>query len=361
MTTPSRVVRTTAAFFCAVVLAACGGGGGGGTSGGSGVVPQATPTPAPVTKTQARAAMQSSLEMVQSANGVSLSGTGTLAIVRRVQAIHHGRRAQSVAGCSGGFTRTIVTNPDGSTTETDNIYYDALCASIEESDIITIPATATLQNLTATGTITTYARSGSVTSYATFRIALTSTLTVDTITIAETVSATVGGPPVAKLGATCVGPPSGASIHCGDAVVVTAAGQQTGVSLDEAVTFATSGATSTATATATASAYAAASGLDVAAGTAPAWTVTGAAPIETIAGSVTIAFSGSTATSGAIAITDVTDGISIGGTVTPTTVTLTASAHGVIVATVVVDQAGNGTIAYGDGTTATIAAWTING
>jgi hypothetical protein len=360
MLTCSRVARTTiAAFSCAFALAACGGGGGGGTS-GAGPVPVPTATPAAITQAQARATMQSSLKMVQDVNGVSISGSGTLAIARRVQAIHHGRRVQSTTTCSNGYSSTIVTHADGSLTETDNTYYDALCTLIEETDVINFPASATLQNLTATGTITTYARSGAVTSYGTFTVALTGG-TQDTITILVSVAATVGGTPYAKLGATCVGPSTSASLHCGLATVVTASGQQDGVSLDEAVSYVTNGTTSTGTETATASAYLAASGLDIAAGPSPAWTVTGAAPIETVTGSVTIVFTNSGTTSGTIALSDTTHAVSIAGTVTASTVTITASANGNTVATVTLDHSGNGTITYAGGTTATVTGWLITG
>jgi hypothetical protein len=358
MLTCPRVARTTiAALSCGLALAACGGGG----SSGGGAVPVPTATPAPITQTQARTTMQSSLSMVEGVNGVSISGTGSLAVVRRVQAIHNGRRVQSTAACSNGYSSTVVTHVDGSLTETDNTYYDALCTLIEETDVINVPASATAQNLTAIGTITTYSRSGAVTSYSTFTVALSVAGTQDTITISESVAATVGGTPYAKLGATCVGPSTGASIHCGIATVVTASGQQAGVSLDEAVSYTTSGSNSTATETATASAYAAASGLDVAAGPSPVWTVTGAAPVQTVTGSVTIAFTGSVATSGTIALSDTVHAISIAGTVTASTVTITATANGVAIATVTIDHAGNGTIAYAGGTTATITGWLING
>ena len=358
MKMPSRVVRTIAVFASTFSLAACGGGGG---AAGGGAVPQATPAPPQITKTQSRAAMQSSLTMLANANGATIGGTGTLAVVRRVEAIRRGRRVQTIAGCVNGATSTTVTNPDGSTTQTDNAYYDVLCATIEESDVVTVSPGASLQNLAAAGTVTTYARSGAVTSYTAFQVTVAGTATQDTITIAGTVAATIGGTPYGKVGVTCIAPLSGTSIHCGTAAVNSASGQQLGVSLDESAAFTTNGTSSTVTATAGASAYAAASGLDIAAGAPPAWSVTGAAPFETVTGSLTLSYSPAAGTSGSIVVTDVTDAISVGGYVTDTTVTLTGVARGVTIAAVAVDAVGNGTITYADGTTAAIAAWTISG
>ena len=160
---------------------------------------------------------------------------------------------------------------------------------------------------------------------------------------------------------TCIGPPSGASFHCGDAVVTYTGPQQVGVSVDDSLSQVASGNTLTVTSTATVSAYEAASGLDLQQGALPAWNVIGAAPIATVSGTVTHSSTNSVVTGGSIAITDVTDGITVAGTFSSTSITITATGRGATVATVTVDLAGNGTITYADGTTATITAWTIAG
>jgi hypothetical protein len=343
-----------------LLLAACGGGGGGG--GGSIAVPPATPTPTPgpITKAQARASMQSTLAVVANSNGPSLTGASTLAIMRKVQAIYHGRRPQAVAGCNNGYTSTVVYGATSST-QTDNYYYDAQCTLLEETDVIIVPNSATLQNLTATGSVTTYARNGSVTGYTTLSLSLTGNSTQDQLTLVATVYPAPGTQPSGKIGVSCIAPPSGTSFHCGDALVTYTGPQQVGVSMDDALSQVTSGSTTTVTSTATVSAYEAASGLDIQQGTLPAWSVIGAAPIASVSGTVTLTSTNATITGGSVTISDATDGITIAGTFSSSSVTITATGRGATIASVTVDLAGNGIITYADGTTATITAWTITG
>jgi hypothetical protein len=348
-----------ALFSCSLLLNACGGGGGGG---GSTPIPAATPTPTPgpITKSQARASIQSSLSII-STGAVPVTGSTTLGRIRKAQAIHHGRRPLAVAGCSNGYASNTVYNADGSSTETDSYYYDQQCTLIEEVDVYNYPANTSAASITITGSVETYARSGAVTGYTTLSLTVQSSSTQDLITLTATDYTAPGTQPIGKTGVTCLGPPSGASIHCGDALVETTSAGQVGVSLDDAIAVVSNSTTTTVSSTATASDYAAASGLDIQQGTPPAWSVIGASPLQTVSGTVTLSFSGSTLASGSLTITDVTDAISVTGTFTQTTITLTASGRGATVATATVDLSGNGTITYADGTTASITAWTITG
>jgi hypothetical protein len=350
-----------ALFSCSLLLTACGGGGGGG---GSTPIPPATatptPTPGPITKSQARASMQTSLSVI-SAAAANFTGTTTLGIIRKAQAIHHGRRPLTVAGCSNGYTTSTVTHADGSSTATDTYYYDQQCTLIEEVDVYNIPPNPSLANVTITGSVTTYSRGGSITAYLVLSVTLQSSSTQDLVTLTSTQYPSPGAQAIAQTGVTCVGPPNGLSIHCGDASVSTSGGTQIGLSLDDAITGTSNGSTTTITSTVTASDYAAASGLAIQQGTAPSWTVTGASPLETLNGTVTISVTGGTVTAVSVTITDVTNAISVSGTFTQSAITMTSTGRGATVATLTVNLSGNGTITYADGTTATISAWTITG
>ena len=353
-----RVAGTTVAVLSiSLGLAACGGGG---SSSPAPVTPPPLQPTAP--KSTVRATMQTALYAFESANGGTVGGTTVFGLVRRVQAIRHGRRPMSAAPvCNNGRASAgPVNNPDGSQTYTDYLYYDAACAHLEEMDVMTIAQTS-LSAFTAVATITTYDPSGNVTGYTASNIAVNTSGGQDTITVTGTQAKNATAPWFAKLGLTCAGPATGTSIHCGLAAVDSVNGSQTGTAVNETQTFATSGPTSTTIVTMTASAYGAPSGLDIAQGAVPVWNVTGAPALDTVTGSTTITFNGSAIATGSLSLSDAATGISVVATATSSKVTFTLSQNGTQLATASIDGLGNGTVSYGDGTGEQIANWTIGG
>jgi hypothetical protein len=353
-----RVAGTTAAVLsCALALGACGGGGG------SAPAPVTAPSFQPAApKSTVRATLQSALYAVANAHGVTISSQTLFGLARRVQAIRHGRRPLSAApACSNGQASVgPVTNPDGSQTVTTSFYYDVACTQLEALDVMTLTQSSP-SAFAATDVLTTYDRTGGVTSYTTATLQGSTGAGQDRSTIVATVAKDATSAWFAKIGMTCTGPSTGTSIHCGLADVGTVNGSQNGAALDQATSYAISGQTTTATVNVTASAYSAPSGLDIAAGPVPVWTVTGAPPLDTVTGTITISSSGAGTTGGSVSLSDAHTGIAVSGTMAPAGSTFTLAQNGAQLATATVDVNGTGTVRYADGTTEQITNWTIRG
>jgi len=104
--------------------------------------------------------------------------------------------------------------------------------------------------------------------------------------------------------------------------------------------------------------------LKLAAGTAPNWVISGGTTTDSATLTGALAFNSlGIASSGTMTVTDSADQGSVTFTATSTgdTGAITDTATGKTVATFTVDQSGNGTVTFSNGTTAQISAWQLLG
>ena len=307
-----------------------------------------------------RATAQSSLAAVQEAGSTS-SATTLAAVARHALAVGRGRVPLSTPSCVNGQTTADVTNADGSTTSTQTTYYDAACTQPSQAIVVNVPALAPgATSISGTGTLTTYSVAGSVTGYTTMSLTIAISGSTTVVTLVASQATTVGGAPYANLGITCSAALAGTSVQCGAANVVTTGGTQVGASVALTLTSVTAAWATTRTATMSASAYSAASGLAIAQGAVPAWSVTGGSPVATIGGTVSATVTGSQVTNATITLTG-PGGVTVNGSAAGGNYAITVQQNGVTQGSVTVNASGNGTITYAGGTTATIANWIVNG
>jgi hypothetical protein len=381
------------AAVCAVAFSACGGGGGsapGGSlaPGGTG----ATPTPSSIQTTSVQRA--DAAEALTSYSGTALVaqyglGGTSIASVRRsidaaavrvTEAYRQGYRAprstsprqtQSVAysACANGFESAQVNVSPSEVQIYDRVFYDAACTKLYED--LFIDATASSQTaIGATGTATYYNTAGTVYDYKTITLTLTGIGTgAGSFSIIGKDAPSASAAPTASLGVACNVATN--SLGCGIAAIASesALSQDLGALMG----FTTSASTSangnvTVPITGSASAYTGALGaLSLAQGTFPNFTISGGSLAQsgTFNGTFTFASTG-VLVSGSFTLTDsATDGtVTVASSGTPATSvsgTIKRTSTGQVVATFTTDGAGNGTITYGNGTTAQIVNWQIFG
>lgn len=357
-------LRSPAAAVCiAVLLSACGGGGGAGSASPGAIVATPGTTPGPAsTKAVARTAGQSALTAVQGAQ--AFKGNTTLLGLTRAALDARGQR-RTLATCSpgaagGSSTFAMTFDTIGNEIDTYTTYYDAACTQPELAEVLTIASGSSLTSLTASATVTAYDRSGSVNAYATLTIAETMALTSQTLTVTISAAKSAGAAPFARAGITCSGALSGGPAAACGMAVTSAIGTPVGVSMALGIAVVTAGPSSTITETVAANTYTG-SGLGIAAGAGTAWNVTGGTLADTVTGTIVLNLSRGYVTSGTIAMRDSPSGITIAGTATASGAAFTVTQGTTIIATVVVDATGTGTITYADGTTESISAWTLVG
>ncbi len=323
----------------------------------------ATVTHTPALKTTggratARSGVQSAILVAEFGNGLALPGGPTPAsFARRVLAIVHARRTlatgNSTGVCNNGRKTSKVTNADGSVKTTTDLYYEAICTTLESEEVVTI-ASPSAPSTTGSGTIVTYDKSGAVTSSQVLAITLTAPAsgdTQETITLTDTASLTVGGSAVATLGATCVGAPNSATLNCAIAHQGSSAGTTTGEVISDVATAGTAGGNANATLTVT---FYIGSLAISQSGT--AWGITGASAFNVASGTYGYASTGPSG-NGTMTLKDQLYAYTATATLSATGLSVTIiqgdNPNGpgpTPIATATIDVAGTGTLTYADGT-----------
>lgn len=381
--------KTGLLFVATLFLSACGGGGGSSPV----TMPAATPTPtaAPIQSVATQRSVASETLSVAGLSttsfGFSSSVTGVASIGRAVQ----GAARTVMSGWNEGASRvtqgkrktsavTYSVCSNGSESATLNVsiaemqlyvrlFYDTACTQLYQDTYLDILATSRT-SASLTGNVTLTSRAGAIYDYQTLVLTIVSTSSTSgnfTILASEAPNATS-----AKLTSTdisCIF--SATSISCGGADVTrsTALSQDIGAALNftiSSVSSRTGAPTFSVPISGTASSYSAAAGtLSLTQGTLPNWTIIGASPTDSATFNGTFVYTPSGTLSSAA--------LSLGDTSADATVTIATSASGVItgtitqtdtgktVATFTVDSSGNGTITYGNGSTAQIVNWNVLG
>jgi hypothetical protein len=297
-------------------------------------------------KSTARSSVQSAILVADTSNGNAVPGGPTPAgIARRVLAMMRGRQVSAATGpCVNGKKSSQATQSNGSTTTTTDLYYDALCATLEEEEIVNIDSLVTATS-TGTGSITTYDRAGAVTSYHSLTLSATNSSTSQVVTVNDAASATVGGAVLGAVGATCTGAPNSPTMNCSAAMYGTAGSSTFGQALVDSATAGTGGANNSVSATITF--YGA--GITGIAQSSGSWVVLGTGGFNGGTGTYTYSTTGTTG-SGTFSMTDALYTYTVTGNLTATGLAVTIVRNTDPIATATIDRAGNGSITYADGT-----------
>lgn len=259
--------------------------------------------------------------------------------------------------CSGGETTTIVSNGNGTATETITDYYSANCTGQAADQIVWTASEPNSTTLTGPATFTQWSPTGAITGTASATITFYVTNGGATVTGFSFLLTNVvqNGTTLGDVGFACSVNANGASTACGIAAVanVPSIGAMDGASVSLAVT--------TSSVNMQIAAYQGAqSTLSIAQGTFPNWTIS---PSSDQTASVSITGQ-ATSTGFALTLTDSTNGGtfaitgSSNGTVTGT---LTNNSTSATVATFTVNSLGNGTLTYGNGTQVQIVDYVVQG
>ena len=346
---PRRVAAAAGlSLLASIVLAGC-------SSGSNVTVTHNPPLSTFGGRSTARSAVQSAILLVDTSSGNAVPGGPTPAgIARRVMAMAAGRKPSVSSGaCINGRRTSQNTLPDGSTTTTTDFYYDALCATLEEEEIVNIDSRATATT-TGTGSITTYDRTTTVTSYHKLTLSSTNSSTSQTVVYNDAASATVGGTVIAAVGATCTGAPNSPTMTCSAAMYGTSGVGTFGQSMATTGTAGTGGAKNSVSVNVTF--YGAGiTGIGQSSGS---WVVLGAAGFNSATGTYGYTTTGPTG-SGTLSLTDALYTYTVTGNLTATGLAVTIVRNTDPIATATVNAAGDGAITYADGTSDVIWAGVV--
>jgi hypothetical protein len=243
-------------------------------------------------------------------------------------------------------------------------FYDAACTELFIDSYIDVVATSSTA-ASASGTLTTYSTTGSVIDYATVTLSLTVLGSSGTVTLRETDASNVTSPPTASVGVSCG--ISGSALTCGGGATASVASlsEDVGDTLTLAGTNTTVVGGAKITMNGSVAAYLGGLGkLTLAAGTFPTWTIGGATSTDSGTYSGTFGYTTAGAlTSAALSLGDPADDATVTIATSAATISgsITQTDSGKVYASFTTDTAGNGTITYGNGTTATIVNWQITG
>ena len=337
-----RVVTAAASasiLIGSIVLAGC-------SSGSNATITHNPPLSTFGGKSTARSAVQSAILVASTSNGNAVPGGPTPAsIARSVLAAIRGRHVSAATGpCVNGKKSSQATQANGSTTTTTDLYYDALCATLEEEEIVNID-TLTGPTTTGTGTISTLDRTGALTSYHQLAISSSNDPATQTVNVTDTASATVGGTALASVGTSCTGAQNSATMTCSAAMYGTSGSTTFGQALALTGTAGTGGANNGVTFN-LAFYGAGITGISL---TTNGWTVTGVSAFNSATGSYSYTTTGTTG-SGTFSLTDALYTYTVTGTLSATGLAVTIVRNTDPIATATVDRAGNGSITYADGT-----------
>ena len=382
------IVALSAAVFAS--LAACNGGGG-----STSPAPSPTPAAAPVRTLSVQRSLTSQALTSISSNRLLYQFAGGGASIfsatnRRISAAavrvtsawragiapqpHRARQADvTYSACSQFVESASVTVSDTEQQAYNRIYYDSACTQLWQDVFLDVIATGS-GTANGTGTQTSYTTGGTQYDYETLAITIDFANGLGTeLSLLATDAATSSSPQRATLGIACI---FNTALNCGSGGVTHLASVpgDFGALLDEQIsstssTPTSSGAVTTLPFSANASAYA--SGLNtltLAPGSPfPAWAISGSTPLHaaTMSGQINFSESNGALAGATLTVTDTADD----GTVTTTTSgspitiagTVKQTSTGITVATFLVDANGNGTITYGDASTAQISNWVLIG
>lgn len=347
-----RVAAATAAvsiLLGPIALAGC-------SSGSAATVTHNPPLSTVGGKSTARSAVQSAILVADAATGLAFPGGPTpAAIARHVLDAMQGRRTSAATGaCINGTKQSSVDNADGSRTDTTDLYYDALCTTLEEEQVLNI-VTPGNPRTPVNGTVTTFDHSGAVTSFhklaitASTAAATSTTPAMQTVNYNDSVSQSSGTAPLAAVGATCTGAPSSPTMTCNAAMYGTAGTTTFGQTLATSGTAGTGSANNSVTVNVT---YYGA-GITGIAQSSGAWVVTGVNGFNIANGTYSYSSSGTTG-NGTLSLTDSLYTYTVTGKLTATGLTVTIVRNADPIATATIDAAGNGTVNYSDGSTDTV-------
>ncbi len=315
-------------------------------------------------KSTARSSVQTAILVANTSNGLAFPGGPTpAAIGRRVLDVMaaHGRRISAATGaCTNSSKTSQVNNADGTATVTTDLYYDPLCATLEEEQVLIVAKPGDPET-SAAGTMTTYDRAGAVTSYHILTITASAVAATSTTPASQSVvyndaaSATVKGTVIAAVGASCTGAPNSPTMNCSIAMYGTAAPATFGQTVATAATAGTGGANTGETV----SVNFFGSGITGVALSGTAWTVTGPSAFNVGTGTYSYASTGTTG-NGTFSLTDTLYTYTVTAKLTATGLAVTIVRNTDPIATAAVDAAGNGLITYADGSTDTIAGGVID-
>jgi len=265
--------------------------------------------------------------------------------------------------CNAGieYSVTVV-----SLTEADlylKLFYDASCTNLFESSFLDIVASGT-SSASANGNAVEYNTSGSLIAYQTFQEMLTDIGTSSAaISIRTANSASQSASPFELLNMACT--IGSSNIGCGSGEIVhnQALNQDQGESALMTVSESATNTAVTLPITGSGTQYTGnLNALSITAGTFPAWILSGgtAAGAASFSGQIVYSTVG-LPMSGTLTVTDAANNatvtLTLNGTQSSGVVTQTSS--GTTFATFTIDQYGNGTITYANGTTADISQWQI--
>jgi hypothetical protein len=343
---PRRVAAASAAvsvLFGSIALAGC-------SSGNNATVTHNPPLSTFGGKSTARSAVQSAILVADTSTGIAVPGGPTPASMgRRVLDIMRRHVSASTGVCTNGSKTSTVNNSDGSTTSTTDLYYDALCTTLEEEQVLNVvtPGSATTA---ANGTVTTFDRSAAVTSYHKITITASNASSQQTVIYNDSAAATVGGAALAAVGATCTGAPNSPTMTCSVAMYGTAGNATFGQAIATTGTAATTaGANNTVVVNIT---YYG-TGITGIAQSSGSWVITGSAGFNIANGTYSYTSTGSSG-NGTLSLADSLYTYTVTGKLTAAGLTVTIVRNADPIATATVDTAGNGLITYADGTTDTI-------
>jgi hypothetical protein len=343
-----RVVTAAASasiLLGSIVLAGC-------ASGSNATVTHNPPLSTFGGKSTARSAVQSAILVADTSNGNAVPGGPTPAgIARLVLDAVHGRHVSLATGaCVNGKKTSQAVQPDGTTTTTTDLFYDALCATLESDEVVNLD-TSVAATTTGTGSITTFDRTGAITSYHKLTLSSVNGTSSQTVTYNDASSATVGGAVIAAVGATCTGAANSPTMTCTAAMYGTSGTATFGQSISDTATAGTGGANNTVTVAVTFFG-AGITGIGQSSGS---WVVLGTLGFNSATGTYSYSSTGSTG-SGTLSLTDSLYTYTVTGNLTATGLAVTIVRNTDPIATATVDRAGNGAITYADGTTDVIWA-----
>ncbi len=279
------------------------------------------------------------------------------------------RRLSSItySACSDGIETAENDISQSEVQLYERAFYDSACTELYQDIFLDLVATSS-SAATATGTDTYYTTGGQVDDYTTVALSITlSGSNSGTISILATDAPSATAPQNAAVGVACS--IASTTLGCGSGAVVheAAASQDLGATMTLNASASSTSSTATIALNGSGSAFAGGyQALALSAGQFPNWVVSGGSTIDSasFSGSVTYTTSGALVTI-AVTLTDANDDGTVTMTASGSPVVITGTVKqtdtGQTVATFTVNGAGNGTIMYSNGTTATITDWLVLG
>ena len=349
-----------------LVLVGCGGGG---SSGGAGT-PAVVPVPANGAQSTAvqRAVVQQALSATNTSSYVQQYGTpsGTVALVRRVMS--GARGAVALSACNGGIVTSTSPGPSNNVENISiNAYYDAACSQLWYAASGTLTANSSTTG-TAALSITYYTLSGAVYEYASPVVLVLGGIgtAAPYFALQASLAASQSSPPYLSLGVGCSVSPS--SDGCSEAVAAHLAslGSDTAIAVtaSDALSAAPGGGEVISLNGSGSSRSGSLGSTNVVSQGSYAFGIAGGNLIDsvTLTGSLTLTLSG-LVVSGGVTVTDAADGltatVTYNGSTQAFSGSLTQTGSGTTLATYTVNLNGNGSVAYGNGSVATISNWVV--